>query len=156
MNIVFGSDHAGFAMREALRAFAAAAGHCAWSVGATSEAAYDYPDAADLGVADVLSGKAQRAVLVCGTGIGMSIRANRHPGIRAANCCNEAMAELARRHNHANVLCVGARVLDIPAAEAILARFLDTGEDTEARHVRRVEELDRALREQSKESGCLG
>lgn len=156
MNIVFGSDHAGYALREALREGASAAGHRTWSVGAPSEQPYDYPDAADLGVADVLAGKADFGVLVCGTGIGISIRANRHPGIRAANCCTEEMAEMARRHNHANVLCLGARLLDVPAAQAILVRFLETDEDTEARHVRRVEEMDRALREQDKETGCIG
>lgn len=156
MNIVFGSDHAGFAMREALSAYAAKQGHHVWSVGAESEEPYDYPDAADLAVPDVLSGKARFGVLVCGTGIGIDIRANRHPGIRAANCLTEEMATMARTHNHANVLCLGARLLGISEAEAILGTFLATAEDSAVRHVRRVEGMDRALREQGEESGCLG
>lgn len=156
MNIVFGTDHAGFALSEALRAYATDQGHHTWSVGAASEDAFDYPVAADLAVADLLSGKADLGVLVCGSGIGISIRANRYAGIRAANCCTEQMAEMARRHNHANALCLGARLLDVPQAEAILARFLQTGEDTEARHVRRVEGLDGALCDVGEESGCLG
>lgn len=156
MNIVFGTDHAGFALSEALRTYAAAQGHQVWSVGATSEEAYDYPIAADLAVADILSGKADLGVLVCGSGIGISIRANRYAGIRAANCCSAQMAEMARRHNHANALCLGSRLLDVSEAEAILAKFLHTDEDTEARHVRRVEGMDGALCDVGKESGCLG
>lgn len=142
MNIVFASDHAGFAFREALAAHAQAQGHQVRSVGAPDESAYDYPDAADEGVVELLAGRADLAVMVCGSGIGIAIRANRHAGVRAANCMTVEMAQLARRHNHANVLCLGSRLMDATLAKQIQDAFLQTIEDTEARHQRRVELLD--------------
>lgn len=156
MKIVFGSDHAGYAMREALRAHADALGHETWWVGAPDERPYDYPDAADLAVQSILEGKADVGVLICGTGIGISIRANRHPGIRAANCCTPEMAEMARRHNHANVLCLGARLLSDADAVPVFDRFLATGEDREERHERRVEKLDGELPEAAQERSGIG
>lgn len=140
--IVFASDHAGFALREALAGHAGALGYETWSVGAQDESGYDYPDAADLAAKDLVSGNADRAVLVCGSGIGISIRANRHAGVRAANCCSVEMAELARRHNHANALCLGSRLVEETLAKEILETFLKTDEDRDVRHQRRVELLD--------------
>ena len=145
MKLVFASDHAGFALREALAAHARTRGHDTWSVGAPDESSYDYPNAADLAAQALIDGTADRAVLVCGSGIGISIRANRHPGVRAANCCSVIMARLARQHNHANALSVGSRLVDESLAKAILDAFLETNEDTEGRHVRRVELLDGAV-----------
>lgn len=142
MRIAFGSDHAGFDLRHALAAGFAADGHDVSELGATSDAAYDYPDAADLVCEAVLSGSADLGVLVCGTGIGVSIRANRHSGIRAANCCNPEMATLARQHNHANILCLGARLLNLGQAAEITRVFLQTEEDASERHARRVRKLD--------------
>ena len=90
----------------------------------------------------MLAGGTDLGVLVCGTGIGVSIRANRYSGIRAANCCTTEMAVLARQHNHANVLCLGARLLNLEQAEEIARVFLQTEEDTSERHSRRVRKLD--------------
>lgn len=142
MKLVFGSDHAGFEMRNHLAERAGSWGHEVSEVGAESNEAYDYPDAADLVARSVLEGKCDLAVLVCGTGIGVSIRANRHPGVRAAVCCTQRAAELARAHNHANVLCVGARLTEPSDAVEILRVFLKSPEDHEERHERRVQKLD--------------
>ncbi len=148
MRFALGSDHAGFIMRGALAKWLSARGHEVQQYGATSEEAYDYPIAADLVAAKLIDKEADFGVLVCGSGIGICIRANRHPGIRAAHCLNEGMAALARQHNHANVLCLGEREIAEDVAERILERFIETDEDEAERHVRRVAELDDALAEQ--------
>jgi len=145
MRLVFGCDHAGFIMRENLAKWAEGQGHSVVKVGATSEEPYDYPIAADLAVEKLLAKEADFGVLVCGSGIGISIRANRHNGIRAAHCLNEEMAAITREHNHSNVLCVGEREIAEDLAERILQTFLNTPEDNAERHVRRVKELDAAL-----------
>lgn len=142
MNLVFGSDHAGFELRTELAQEAKAYGHTVVEVGATSTEPYDYPDASDLVAQAILRGHSEMGVLICGTGIGVSIRANRYDGIRAAVCCSVETASLARLHNHANVLCIGARTTSVELAKEILKTFLETGEDGQERHVRRVEKLD--------------
>jgi ribose 5-phosphate isomerase B len=110
-------------------------------VGTDSEQSVDYPDFAAAVARAVVDGKASRGVLVCGTGIGMSIAANRHHGIRAAvvHCGEEA--QLARAHNDANVLCLGARITSAYIAEHCLETFLETAFDG-GRHARRVAKLD--------------
>ncbi len=143
--LILGSDHAGFALREILADHAEDLGYQVEIVGALSQSPYDYPDAVDELVPKLLRGDAGFGVLVCGSGIGMSIRANRYEGIRAANCCSPVMAELARQHNHANVLCVGERTTDPEIAKAVLDAFLLTPEDHADRHDRRVEKLDNPL-----------
>jgi ribose 5-phosphate isomerase B len=140
MKLVFGSDHAGFHLRRHLAEWARVRGHEVAEVGAESEAPYDYPDAADEAVPMILEGA--WGILVCGSGIGISIRANRHAGLRAALCRNPLEASLARAHNHANVLCLGERLTTPYVAEETLAAFLNGTEDTNLRHVRRVEKLD--------------
>lgn len=142
MTLAVGSDHAAFVLRGRLVGRLREWGHDVREFGAVGTEAYDYPDAADLVSAEVLSGQSEIGVLLCGTGIGVSIRANRHPGIRAAVCCTVATATLARNHNHANILCIGARTTDPLEAEAILAEFLSAPEDHDARHERRVSKLD--------------
>ena len=144
MKLAFGSDHAGFRLRKVLVEWARSQGNEVQEVGANSEEPYDYPDAADAMVPIILHGDADLGVLICGTGIGMSIRANRHEGIRAAVCCSPVHAELARLHNHANVLCLGQRTFGEPQATAILETFVTTGTDDAERHVRRVQKLDAA------------
>ncbi|MFY9235178.1 MAG: RpiB/LacA/LacB family sugar-phosphate isomerase [Fimbriimonadaceae bacterium] len=142
MRLIFGADHAGFHLRQALAAWARGQGHEVKEVGATTEEAYDYPAASDEVVKGILTGAFDLGVVACGTGIGVCIRANRHKGIRAANCCNPEMARLARQHNHANVLCVGGRLLSESEGIAILQAFIETPESAEDRHRRRVEMLD--------------
>lgn len=117
-------------------------GHHTICVGATDESPYDYPDAADLACAQVLGGEAEMGVLVCGSGIGVCIRANRHMGIRAADCSSVEMAAMAREHNHANVLCLGQRTMSEAAATTIMEAFLAGQESAEERHKRRVQKLD--------------
>ena len=142
MKIAFGSDHAGFQLRRRLAKWAESQGYVAVEFGAQDDNSYDYPDAAELVACEILKGHFELGVLVCGTGIGMSIRANRFPGIRAAVCSAVDHARLARQHNHANVLCLGERTLEPSLAEPILETFLNTEVDDSPRHVRRVEKLD--------------
>ena len=142
MKIVFSSDHAGFVLREQLADHAVGLGHKVTTVGAQSEDPYDYPDAADEGCAAVLSGDADLGVLVCGNGTGIGMRANKHAGIRAAPCTSVKMARMARRHNHANVLCLGQRITDFATATDIMEVFLTEPEDHDERHDRRVAKID--------------
>lgn len=142
MKLVFGSDHAGFAYRQQLAAHAALLGHTVTEVGAPGPDSYDYPRASDAACMLVLASEAEFGILICGSGIGVSIRANRYPGIRAALCMNAQMSALAREHNHANVLCLGARLVAIDQAKHILETFLTTEPDTADRHAQRVMMLD--------------
>lgn len=142
MRLAFGSDHAGFDLRRILEGWATERGHEVSSFGATSDQPYDYPEASDAVALELLRNHGVIGVLVCGTGIGVSIRANRYDHIRAANCCSTKMAELARLHNHANVLCLGSRTTEPNEAVLILSTFLSTGEDQAERHSRRVLKLD--------------
>jgi ribose 5-phosphate isomerase B len=145
MKLVLGGDHAGFELRTHLAGWARARGHSVQEVGAMSLDAYDYPSAADAVAQIVLAKEVDFGVLVCGTGIGVCMRANRYEGIRAAECTSVEMAQLARRHNHANILCLGGRILSKEEAEPILEAFLSTSEDMSERHVRRVDMLDAEL-----------
>ena len=142
MRLALGADHAGFELRAELAEWAVAQGHEVWQFGAESASPYDYPDAADLVATALLRREADFGVLVCGSGIGVDMRANRHEHVRAANCLTTEMAELSRRHNHANVLCLGARLVDGEVAKALLNTFLTTEESREARHIRRVAKID--------------
>jgi len=142
MKLVFGSDHAGFCMRRDLAEWARGLGHEVEELGAQDESAYDYPDVADAVAERILHGEAEMGVLMCGTGIGVCIRANRHRGIRAALACNPAEAVLARQHNHANVLCLGGRTISHDHAQEVVAAFLNASPDYQERHVRRVAKLD--------------
>lgn len=145
MTIALGSDHAGFALRQAIRTHLIAQGHVVNEYGATSEDRFDYPVASNLVADQILKQKAEFGILVCGTGIGVSIRANRFRGIRAALCTSNEMALLAREHNYANVLCLGARILEQGHALEIVDSFLSGGEDHAERHENRVDLLDAEL-----------
>lgn len=145
MRLVLGSDHAAYDLRRVLADRLTGEGHDVFEVGAPSADRFDYPVASDALVRAVLSGEADFGILLCGTGIGVSIRANRYPGIRAALCTSVEMARLAREHNYANVLCLGARILNEEEAWEITQSFLVGGEDHNARHEHRVELLDSPL-----------
>src|SRR5512136_1565111 len=138
--VVFGSDHAGLALRaEAIRV-AREAGFEVEDLGPSPGESVDYPDfAARVGQA-VAEGRARLGVLVCGTGIGMSIAANKVKGVRAAHCTTEYEARMARAHNDANVLCVGERVVGLGLGGAIVKAFLETPFEG-GRHARRVEKM---------------
>src|SRR5437868_7849938 len=126
MRVSIGADHAGFLLKERLRRKLTADGHEVTDRGSASEASCDYPLFAAAVGRDVSAGGAERGILVCGTGIGMSIAANKIAGVRAATGTSEEQIRLAREHNDANVLAPGARLLDGAAAEHLLDTFLRT------------------------------
>ncbi len=143
MTIALGCDHNGVALVDAFVERLSARGITTLRFGATSPEAYDYPLASDGVACAVKGGEADFGVLVCGSGIGVSIRANRHKGVRAASCTSKELALAARSHNHANVLCLGASYVDRQDALDILDAFLEGKEDHAERHDRRVALFDR-------------
>lgn len=156
MTIILGSDHAGFGLRRIFAAHLVDLGYAVREVGATDESAFDYPDAAVDVATRLQRGEADMGVLVCGTGIGMAMTANKFKGIRAATCWSVDSAKLAREHNHANVLCVGARLIEPDLATKILEAFLETPPSKEERHVRRVGKIDALDGCQPSKAGCCG
>ncbi len=141
MKVAIGSDHAGYRLKERLRAWLEEHGHTVADVGVFSDDRADYPDLAHE-VADKVEGNGcERGVLVCGSGIGVCITANRHQKVRAVNCTVEFQAEMGRRHNDVNVLCLGERVVGDDLAESILRVFMTTPFDG-GRHESRVNKID--------------
>ncbi|MEZ5313687.1 MAG: ribose 5-phosphate isomerase B [Thermoanaerobaculia bacterium] len=141
MRIAIGADHAGFLLKEHLKRKLEAEGHQLTDFGTTSEASTDYPDYAHRVAAVVAGGEAERGLLVCGSGVGMAMAANRHPGVRAVAANDLFTVRLARAHNDANVLALGSRIVAAALAEEILALFLASGFDG-GRHERRVRKMD--------------
>lgn len=127
MNISIASDHAGFEQKEALRDFLIGKGHKVVDRGPATDDRVDYPDFAAPVAHDVADGVAEYGVLVCGTGIGMAVAANKIHGIRAVNCINTRFAQLAREHNDANVVTLSGRFVELAENERILDTFLSTG-----------------------------
>ena len=126
MRVVIGSDHAGFHLKESIKALLERLGVPYEDVGAHSAAASDYPDFAQSAARVILEDRADRGILVCGTGIGMVIAANKIPGIRAAVVWDEATARLSRQHNDANIMTLGGRTTPAGEVEGILRAFLST------------------------------
>lgn len=147
MKIILASDHAGLELRQALITVLDERGVAFDDVGPFSNASVDYPDFAKKVALSVAAGDHTFGVLVCGTGIGMSIAANKYHGIRAALCTTEFEARMAREHNDANVLCLGQRVVGVGVAQGILKAFLDT-EFKGGRHAERVQKIRDAESEQ--------
>lgn len=139
--ILIGSDHVGFALKERLKTMLQASGYTVEDAGTHDTERCDYPDIAQRLSRRLLAGAAACGILVCGSGVGMSIAANRIPGIRAALCAHEYVAQMARRHNDANVLCLGARVVGADLAERIVTSFL-TAAFEGGRHAQRVALLE--------------
>ena len=140
MKVSIASDHAGFDQKQMLVAHLQAAGHQVIDRGPDSDDRVDYPDYAELVAGDVVSGEAQRGVLVCGTGIGMAIAANKVDGIRAANIVSAEFAALTREHNDANVITVSGRFVSEEENRKIVDTFLST-EFAGGRHAGRVEKI---------------
>jgi ribose 5-phosphate isomerase B len=138
MKVAIGSDHAGYELKQAVAPVLRAAGHEVIDVGTDSQESVDYPVYASRAARLVADGEAQRAVVVCGSGVGVSIAANKIDGIRAVNGRDPEEAEMSRRHNDANVLTLAGRRLAPEEAEPIVERFLATEFDG-GRHERRVE-----------------
>jgi len=138
--IAIASDHAGFDLKTLLVADLKTLGFDVLDLGTDGPASVDYPDFAATLAAAVIDGRSRRGVVICGTGIGVSIAANRHRGIRAALCHDTTSARLARQHNDANVLALGGRLLGAETAKDTLRVFLVT-EFEGGRHARRVQKL---------------
>lgn len=137
MTVALAADHAGFALKAHLVDWLSRKGIPATDLGTDSEDAVDYPDFAAAVVGALRSGDAARGVLICGSGVGMSIAANRHPGIRAALAVDAEAARLARRHNDANVLVLAGRRISKDEAESCMDAFLDASFEG-GRHRRRL------------------
>lgn len=138
---IIGSDHGGLNIKNLLGERLQAWGQKVEDVGTDSTASVDYPDFAAKVAQAIAEGRAELGLLVCGTGIGMSIKANRFAGIRAALCTTTYMARMARAHNDANVICMGERVLGPGQAEDVLRAFAE-GSFEGGRHARRIAKFD--------------
>jgi len=142
VKIGVGADHGGFTLKHTLVGVLTTLGHEITDLGTSSSAAVDYPDYAHRVALGVLDGSFERGLLICGTGVGMSISANRHAGVRAVVCTDTFSARYSRLHNDANVLCLGERVVGPGLAEEILRVWLETSFENAERHSRRVAKID--------------
>ena len=140
--IAVASDHAGVALKTEICRVLRNLGLEVEDLGPSETTSVDYPDYAHLLARAVSDGRIDHGVLICGTGIGMSMAANRHPGVRAALCHDAYTAEMARRHNNANVLCMGARAIGGGVAEQMARIFVETEFEGD-RHQRRVAKIER-------------
>ena len=140
--LAIGSDHGGFALKQAVMRHLESRQIPYHDYGAYSEASCDYPDYGRAVALAVASGKAENGIVICGTGIGISIAANKVPGIRAALCGDCFSAEATRSHNDANVLALGARVVGEGLALKIVDTFLDTPFSNDERHIRRIRKIE--------------
>lgn len=142
MKIAVASDHGGFALKEAIRKYLSdREGIQIIDLGTRSEESVDYPIYGRICAKNVASKEADRGIVCCGTGIGISIAANRVKGVRCALCTSEEMAEMSRKHNNSNVLALGGRILEEATALKIVDKWLET-EFEGGRHERRIRMLD--------------
>lgn len=140
MKVALASDHRGFHAKERVKDFLTSSGHIVIDFGCESPASCDYPDTGLAGAASVAGGETDRGIFFCGTGIGMSMTANKVPGVRAALCHDELTAEMSRRHNNANVLCLPGDLL----GDELIHRVVDVWLRTEyegGRHERRLQKI---------------
>ena len=142
MKIALGSDHGGFDLKQAVIEHLKERGTEYKDFGCYSEASVDYPEYGKAVAHAVADGECERGILICGTGIGISIAANKVKGIRAALCTDCFMAEATRLHNDANILAMGGRVIGTGLALKIVDTFLDTPFSNEERHIRRISQLE--------------
>lgn len=150
--IVLGADHAGFHAKELIKSFLKDAGYAVEDVGTQSEESVDYPDYAKAVAERVAHGDARFGILACGTGLGMAMTANKVPGVRAVTAHNQMTAHLAREHNDANVLTLGARVLSNDEALNVVREFLAT-DFAGGRHQRRVDKINELDAKRTAKSG---
>jgi ribose 5-phosphate isomerase B len=141
MKIAIGADHAGFGLKQEIAEMLRQAGHNVMDEGTNSTESTDYPDYASAVGRAVANGSAERGILVCGTGVGMAIAANKIQGVRAALAVNPDEVQLTRRHNDANVLALGANYTDAAAANQFVKLFLETDFERGGRHERRVHKI---------------
>src|ERR1700688_3758129 len=138
MKIAIASDHAGFPLKEEVRAFIAKLGHEVEDLGAFNTEPSDYPDFAVLVGKALMSGEVERGVLICGSGVGVCVAANKMPGIRAGMCHDTYSAHQGVEHDNINVLVLGSRVVGVALAHDLLTAFMGAKFSNEERHVRRL------------------
>jgi ribose 5-phosphate isomerase B len=141
MKIVIGSDHAGFELKNAMGDVLRAMGHAVLDIGAYNENPSDYPDFAEAVGRAVLDGRAERGVLICGSGVGASVAANKLVGIRAAVCHDSYSAHQGVEHDDMNVLVLGSRIIGVKLAEDLVKAFLGAQFTNEERHRRRLAKI---------------
>jgi ribose 5-phosphate isomerase B len=146
MKVAIASDHRGFHLKEKVISLLKSKGHTVIDDGPASEVSVDYPDFAALVAKKVSNKEVDRGILICGTGIGMAIAANKFPGVRAAACADEVTAELSRRHNDLNVLCLSGDLLSSRVTERLVEIWMDT-EFEGGRHARRIDKIGELERE---------
>lgn len=139
--IAIATDHAGVDLKNVLKEDLRALGFEVLDLGTQGSDSVDYPDMADALAEAMSGGGVERGVLICGSGLGMSMAANRHRHIRAASCCDATSARLARQHNDANVLALGARLIGVEMARDCLRTFISTKFEGGGRHQRRVDKM---------------
>ena len=139
--IAIGSDHAGFEMKEELKKFLSETGYKYKDFGTHSSESTDYPIYGRAVAEAVASEECDKGIVICGTGVGISIAANKVPGIRAGACYNTDMARIVREHNDTNVLALGARITAIPLAMDIVSAWLETEFSYGERHIRRINKI---------------
>jgi len=143
MRIVIGADHAGFELKRMLVTYVRALGHEVEDLGTESADPVDYPDYAEAVALAVREGRAERGILICGSGVGASVAANKVPGIRAGLCHDTYSARQGVEHDDLNVLVLGARVIGPELAKELVRAFLEARFSSEERHLRRLEKLRR-------------
>lgn len=141
MKLVIGSDHAGYQLKNAMGEFLRSLGHEVVDVGAYDEKASDYPDFAEKVGAGVLDGRGERGILICGSGVGVSVAANKIPGIRAGMCHDTYSAHQGVEHDDINVLVMGSRVIGSELAKDLIRSFLGAKFTGEERHMRRLSKV---------------
>ncbi|HWQ57691.1 MAG TPA: ribose 5-phosphate isomerase B [Clostridia bacterium] len=141
MKIAIGSDHGGFALKKELASFLASLGYEVTDFGCADEKSVDYPDIAVPVAEAVVRGEYARGILICGTGVGISISANKVRGARCAHCSEETTARLSRAHNDANLLALGGRIIGVELAKSIAETFLATSFSGDDRHVKRINKI---------------
>ena len=138
MNLVIGSDHAGYQLKKSLDPFLKSLGHNVLDIGAFDEKPSDYPDFAELVGKAILDGRAERGILICGSGVGVSVAANKMIGVRAAVCHDSYSAHQGVEHDNMNVLVLGSRIIGEKLAEDLVRNYLSAKFTNEERHVRRL------------------
>ena len=141
MRIVLGSDHAGFEMKQEMLKYVRALGHVIVDVGAHDSSPSDYPDYAEALGTVILNNKAERGILICGSGVGASVAANKIPGIRAGVCHDCYSARQGVEHDNMNVLVLGSRVIGVELARDLVSTFLNATFSSEDRHLRRLAKI---------------
>jgi len=153
LKVALGADHRGYATKEKVKAMLTSKGYEVQDLGTNSPASFDYPDAAYPTCKAVTSGQAQLGILFCGTGIGMSISANKVQGVRAACCHDELTAKMSRLHNNANVLCLPADLIGEELTRRIVEVWLTTSFEG-GRHERRIQKITAYEQQEARSASC--